>query len=208
MPKQLTHIHREGTKDNERLKRLQTNFRCSKNNKASIFIYYVYAMRWLGLNLANVQTIEKTMVTKNNPKTSKGSLLLSFVHSIFLYGSMTHFYECCVAHVTRVRSVICVRICARFFCFVFFFNIFFHRVTGEVKCKFFLFIISQFRHRRSMAMMSALTFIYFFQRTIFTFHFVVRRCLLCLHVSRRFLLDLSFGWTVVIHPICLFRASL
>lgn len=138
MPKQLTHIHREGTKDNERLKRLQTNFRCSKNNKAFIFIYYVYAMRWLGLNLANVQTIEKTMVTKNNPKTSKGSLLLSFVHLIFLYGSMTHFYECCVAHVTRVRSVICVRICARFFCFVFFFNIFFHRVTGEVKRKFFV----------------------------------------------------------------------
>lgn len=140
-----THVCRSNLRTyTERARKTMSDWKGSKrisvavNNKAFIFIYYVYAMRWLGLNLANVQTIEKTMMTKNNPKTSKGSLLLSFVHSIFLYGSMTHFYECCVAHVTRVRSVICVRICARFFCFVFFFNIFFHRVTGEVKRKFFV----------------------------------------------------------------------
>lgn len=85
-----TDTEREGSKDNEWLKRLQTNFRCNKNNTASIYLYDIVYMRYvhLGLNLANVRTIRKTMTTKNNPKQRKGAFgfasffVRSFVQSL------------------------------------------------------------------------------------------------------------------------------
>lgn len=88
-------------------------------------------------------------------------------------------------------------VCMVFFVLVVFSStIFFSPMSRWSESQIFFVFISQFRHRSSMAMMSALTFIYFVLRIIFTFHFVVRRCLL--FACFVFLLGLSF---------CLFRVN-
>lgn len=187
------------------------NFRYSKKQQSmSIFILHV---RSYGLNVANAQMATIKMTTKktqNNEREALVAFFCSYVQSFFIL-----FHDAYMNCVFLVLPVICVRMCARFFLFCFSLTIFFS-VTGEVKRKFFVHI-SQFRHRRGMAMMSALLSHLFTSFNepylLFILLFVVVFCFCMFLVFARsvFLsgcLSVSFVWTVVIHPICLFRATL